>query len=85
MDSLRRRANARNVGFRIFYGGHFTLSTLWLIVYFTVQGNGGAKGTSYKVILFNLLRPKNDLNEIYHCNIKGSSVGEIMISQAKFY
>ena len=26
-DSLRRRANARNIDFRIFYGGQFTLST----------------------------------------------------------
>ena len=30
------------------------------------------------VILFNPLRLKSDLNNIYHCNIKGLSVREIM-------
>ena len=54
-----------------------------------IQGNVGARGASYIVILFNPLRPKNDLNEIYHCNIQGLSVREIMrienmISQVKF-
>ena len=43
-----------------------------------IQGNGGARGASHIVILFNPLRPKSDLNEIYHCNIKGLSVREIM-------
>ena len=31
-DSLCRRAKVRNVGLRIFYGGWFTFSTLWLII-----------------------------------------------------
>ena len=52
------------------------------------QGNGDARGASYIVILFNPLRPKSDVNEIDHCNIKGLSVREIMIinmiSQVKF-
>ena len=43
-----------------------------------IQGNGDARGSSHMVILFNPLRPKRDLNEIYHCNIKGLSVTEIM-------
>ena len=54
-----------------------------------IQGNGGARGASHIVILFNPLRPKRDLNECCHCNIKGLSVREIMrienmISQVKF-
>ena len=44
-----------------------------------IQGNGGARAASHIVILFNPLRRKIDLNEIYHCNIKGLSVIEIMI------
>ena len=43
-----------------------------------IQWNGGARGLSHIVILFNPLRPKSDLNEIYHCNVKGLSVREIM-------
>ena len=54
-----------------------------------IQGNGGAREASPIVILFNLLRPKSKLNGIYHCNIKGLLVREIvrienMISQVKF-
>ena len=54
-----------------------------------IQRNGGARGPSHIIILFNPLRPKSDLNEIYHSNIKGLSVREIMrienmISQVKF-
>ena len=54
-----------------------------------IQGKGSTRGPSHIVILFNPLRPKRDLNEIYHCNIKGLSVKEIMrtenmISQVKF-
>ena len=33
-----------------------------------IQGNGGARGPSHIVILFNPLRPLSDLNEIFHCN-----------------
>ena len=55
-----------------------------------IEGNGGARGASHIVILFNPLRPKSDLNEIYHCNRfiswrdheNGKYV--IMISQVKF-
>ena len=40
------------------------------------------------VILFSPLRPKSDLNQISHCNIKGLTVTEItrenMISEVKF-
>ena len=59
------------------------------VFFHKIQGNGGARGSSYIVILFNPLRPKSDLNEIYHCNIKGLSVREIMrienmITQVKF-
>ena len=43
-----------------------------------IQGNGGERGPSHIVILFNPLRTKSDLNEIYHCNIKGLSIREIM-------
>ena len=54
-----------------------------------IQGNVGTRGVSYIVILFNPLRPKSDLNEIYHCSVKGLSVIEIMrienlISEVKF-
>ena len=53
------------------------------------QGNGCARGASHIVILFNPLRPKSDLNQISHCNIKGLSHREIMrienmIFQVKF-
>ena len=30
----------------------------------TIEGNGGARGASHIIILFNPLRPKSDLNEI---------------------
>ena len=36
--------------------------------YNKIQGNGSARGPSHIVILFNPLRPKSDLNELYHCN-----------------
>ena len=54
-----------------------------------IQRNGGARGSSHMVILFNPLRPKSDLKDIYHCNVKGLSVREIMrienlISEVKF-
>ena len=50
-----------------------------------IQANGGARGASHIiVILFNPLRRKSDLDEIYHCNIKGLSVIEIIMSQVKF-
>ena len=40
--------------------------------------------------LFNPLRPKSDLSQTCHCNIKGLSVSEVMridnmITQVKFY
>ena len=44
------------------------------VFFHKIQGNGAARGASQIVILFNPLRPKSDLNEIYHCNIiKGLS------------
>ena len=43
-----------------------------------IQWNGGARGPSHTVILFNPLRPKSDLNEIYNWCVKGLSVREIM-------
>ena len=53
------------------------------------MGNGGTRGASHIVILLTLLRPKSDLNQISHCNIKCLSVTEIttienMISQVKY-
>ena len=48
------------------------------VFFHKIQGNGGAGGASHIVFLFNPLRPKTDLNEIYQFNIKGLSVSEIM-------
>ena len=49
-----------------------TPSLVFIDVFFhNIRGNGGARGASHIVILFNSLRPKSDLNEISYCNIKG--------------
>ena len=49
-----------------------------------IEGNGGARGASHIVILFNPLRPKSDLNEIYHLSVREIMTIENMISQVKF-
>ena len=41
------------------------------MIFHKIQGNGGARGASHIVILFNPLRPTNDLDKIYHYNMKG--------------
>ena len=44
-----------------------------------------------RLLSFNPLRPNNDLSQTSHCNIKGLSVGELVmrienkITPAKFY
>ena len=38
------------------------------VLFHKIQGNGVARGPSHIVILFNPLRPKSDLNKIYHSN-----------------
>ena len=49
-----------------------------------IEGNGGARGASHIVILFNPLRFKSDLNEIYHLSVREIMTIENMISQVKF-
>ena len=45
------------------------------------EGNGAAKGASHIVILFNPLRSKSDLNEIYRLSVREIMTIENMISQ----
>ena len=49
-----------------------------------IEGNGGARGASHIVILFNPLRPKSNLNEIYHLSVREIMTIENIISQVKF-
>ena len=44
----------------------------------------GARGPSHIVILFNPLRPKSDLNEIYHLSVREIMRIEKTISQVNF-
>ena len=54
------------------------------MLFHKIEGNGGARGASHMVILFNPLRPKSDLNEIYHLSIREITTIENIISQGKF-
>ena len=53
------------------------------MLFHTIQGNGGARGVSHIVILFNPLRPKSELNEIYHLSVREIMTIENMISPVK--
>ena len=53
------------------------------MLFHKIEGNGGG-GASHIVILFNPLRPKSDLNEIYHLSVTEIMTIENMISQVKF-
>ena len=48
-----------------------------------IQRNGGARGLSHIIILFNPLRPKSDLNEIYHLSVREVMIIENMNYQVK--
>ena len=54
------------------------------MLFHKIEGNRGARGASHIVILFNPLRPKSDLNEIYHLSVREIMTIENMISQVKF-
>ena len=54
------------------------------ILFHKIEGNRGARGASHIVILFNPLRPKSVLNEIYHLSVREIMTIENMISQVKF-
>ena len=59
------------------------------MLFHKIEGNGGARGVSHILILFNPLRPKSDLNEIYHLSVREimtieNMTIENMISQVKF-
>ena len=54
------------------------------MLFHKIEGNEGARGASHIVILFNPLRPKSDLNEIYHLSVRQIMTVENMISQVKF-
>ena len=54
------------------------------MLFHKIQGNGGARGASHRIILINPLSPKSDLNEIYHLSVREIMTIENMISQVKF-
>ena len=54
------------------------------MLFHKIEGNGGERGASNIVILFNPLRPKSDLNEIYHLSVREIMTIENIISQVKF-
>ena len=54
------------------------------MLFHKIQGNGGVRGASHIVILFNPLKAKSDLNEIYHLSVREIMTIENTISQVKF-
>ena len=54
------------------------------MLFHKIEGNGGARGASHTVNLFNPLRPKSDLNELYHLSVREIMTIENMIYQVKF-
>ena len=54
------------------------------MLFHKIEMNGGARGASHIVTLLNPLRPKSDLNEIYHLSVREIMTIENMVSQVKF-